>query len=105
MELSLCLKELIRKGFITFDGLNNRIKQFPHKFSDLVNKPQAITKTSLASGKVNGNGHENWALLRLLPLLIGNYIPEQEPSWEILMDLKEIVGITMSTTLSEGTLC
>lgn len=105
VELSLCLKELIRKGFITFDGLNNRIKQFPYKFSDLVNKPQAITKTSLASGKVNGNGHENWALLRLLPLLIGNYIPEQEQSWEILMDLKEIVEITVSTTLSEGTLC
>ncbi|KAK0130960.1 hypothetical protein N1851_034359 [Merluccius polli] len=105
VELCLCLKELIRKGFITFDGLNNRIKQFPYKFSDLVNKPPPITKSSLASGKVKGNGHENWALLRLLPLLIGNYVPEQEPSWEILMDLKEIVEIIVSTTLSEGTLC
>jgi len=48
---------------------------------------------------------KTFTLLRLLPLLIGNYIPEQEQSWEILMDLKEIVEITVSSTLSEGTLC
>ena len=28
-------------------------------------------------------------------------IPEREPSWEILMDLKEKVEIVVSTTLSE----
>lgn len=99
VELCLCLKELIRKGFITLNGLNNRIIQFPYKFSDNVNKTQPITKTSLASGKMKGDGHENWTLLRLLPLTIGDYIPEQDPSWEILMDLKVIVEIVLSTTL------
>lgn len=49
--------------------------------------------------------HENWTLLRLLPLMIGSAIPEQEPSWEILIDLKEIVEIIVSTTLSEEILC
>ncbi|KAG9277980.1 hypothetical protein AMEX_G5760 [Astyanax mexicanus] len=105
VELCLCLKELIRKGFITFDGLNSRIKLFPYKFSDKVSKPQQITKASFGLGRISGNGHENWTLLRLIPLMIGSTIPEQEPSWEILMDLKEIVEIAVSTTLSEEILC
>lgn len=37
--------------------------------------------------------------------MIGSSIPEQEPSWEILMDLKEIVEIVVTTTVSEEILC
>lgn len=105
VELCLCLKDLIKKGFITFDGLNSRIKAFPYKYSDKVNKPHQITKASFGSRRISGNGHENWSLLRLLPLLIGSRIPEQEPSWEILMDLKEIVEIIVTNTISEEILC
>lgn len=101
VELCLCLQDLIRKGFITFEGLNKRIKSFPYKFSDNLNKPQQITKASFGTGRVSGNGHENWTLLRLLPFIIGTRIPEHEPSWEVLMDLKELVEIVVSTTLSE----
>ncbi|XP_031177005.1 uncharacterized protein LOC116065609 [Sander lucioperca] len=32
-------------------------------------KPQIIPKTFIAKGTIVGNGHENWALLRLLPLM------------------------------------
>lgn len=105
VELCLCLKDLVRKGFITFDGLNSRIKLFPYKHSDKVNKPKPITKASFGKRRISGNGHENWTLLRLLPLLIGSSIPEKEPSWEILMDLKEIVEIIVSTNISEEILC
>lgn len=105
LELSLCLKNLISKGFITFDTLNNCIKTFPYKFSDKVNRPQTIPKASFEKGTFGGNGHENWTLLRLLPFIIGSKIPELEPAWEILMDLKEIVDIVVSNKLSQETLC
>lgn len=32
-------------------------------------------------------------------------IPEQEPAWEILMDLKEIVDIIVTNRVSEEALC
>lgn len=38
-ELCLCLNDLVRKGFITFHGLNSCMKQFPCKHSDKVNNP------------------------------------------------------------------
>lgn len=37
--------------------------------------------------------------------MIGDYIPEHEPSWEILMEQKETVQIVLSNRLSEETLC
>ncbi len=105
VELSLCLKSLISKGFITFDALNDCIQSFPYKYSDKENKPHKIPKASFEKGTVSGNGHENWTLLRLLPFLIGRKIPEKEPAWEVLMDLKEIVDIVVSNRLSEEALC
>lgn len=105
VELSLCLRDLISKGYITLEGLNHSIKTFPYKYSDKVNKPKAILKSGLVKGSIGGNGHENWCLLRLLPLMIWDCVPEHEPSWEILMDLKEIVEIVLSHSLSEETLC
>lgn len=55
-------------------------------------------------GTVGGNGHENWTLLRLLPLMIGGFVPENEPAWEILMDLKDITEIVVSSKFSEESL-
>lgn len=52
VELSLCLKCLISKGFITFEVLNDCIKSFPFKYSDKVNKPQKIPKESFEKGTV-----------------------------------------------------
>ncbi|XP_071337763.1 uncharacterized protein [Trachinotus anak] len=80
VELSLCLKKFISKGYITLDRLNSLITSFPYKYSDRVNKPKAISKSNVEKGNIGGNGHENWTLLRFLPLLIGKSIPEQEPA-------------------------
>lgn len=104
VELSLCLKDLISKRFFTLDKLNHSISSFPYKNTDQVNKPKIITKAALSKVSIGGNGHENWALLRLLPLMVGGCVPENEPSWEILMDLKEIVQIVVSDKFTEETL-
>lgn len=104
-ELSVCLKELITKKYFTLDTLNKCIKSFPYKDSDRVNRPQVISRSSFSKKTIGGNGHENWALLRLLPLLIGNLVPNSEPAWEILMDLREIVELVMSVKFSEAMLC
>lgn len=105
IELSLCLQDLISKGFFTLDRLNHIIRSFPYKNSDQVNKPKIILKAAFSKHSIGGNGHENWALLRLLPLMIGDTVPVNEPSWEILMDLKEIVEIVVSDKVTEEALC
>lgn len=103
-ELSICLKDLMSKRYLSLDILNSRINNFPYKDSDRVNRPQKISKSSFSKATIGGNGHENWALLRLLPLMIGHLVPENEASWEILMDLKEIVELVVSADLSDASL-
>lgn len=104
VEMSLCLKELIRKGITSLDDINTSIVNFPYIHYDKVNKPHKIPKSSFLKGTAWGNGHENWTLLRLLPLMIGDRVPENEPAWEILMDLKDITEIVVSTKFSEASL-
>lgn len=36
--------------------------------------------------------------------MIGDRVPENEPAWEILMDLKDITEIVVSTKFSETSL-
>lgn len=104
-ELSLCLSDLIERGFFKLDDLNCIIQKFPYKFSDKTNRPQKIPKTFKVKGSVGGNGHENWALLRLLPFMIGNLIPEHDKTWGIVLDLKVIVELLASPTFSQESVC
>lgn len=100
-ELSLSLQDLIVKKYVTLDALNKVIRQFPYTFSDKADQPQIIPKTFSSKRTIAGNGHENWSLLRLLPLMIGRNVPEGDPSWEILMLLKDMLELVMSSCFTE----
>lgn len=97
VELSLCLSHLISRKFFTLEALNNAIKTFPYSSYDKTDQPQPITPGFQAKGTIGGNAHENWALIRLLPLLIGHKVPEGEDAWEILLLLKDIVELALAT--------
>lgn len=103
-ELSLCIKSLISKRYFTIDELNSIIESFPYKFTDKTNRPHPISKFFASKNSIGGNCHENWTLLRLLPLIIGHIIPEDDKTWGIILDLKEIVELLASGHFSEETL-
>lgn len=71
-EVSLCLSDLIGKNYFTLDVLNQAIRFFKYTFSDRTDRPQTIGKVFSIKGTIGGNAHENWCLIRLLPLLIGH---------------------------------
>ncbi len=100
-ELCLCLSEMIKKKYISLESVNHAIKNFAYTFSDKTNRPQQIPKAFATKGTIGGNGHENWTLLRLLPLLIGDDVPEGDTSWEILMLLKDIFELAVASKHTE----
>jgi hypothetical protein len=103
VEVALCLQDLIGKRYFSLDTLNGAIKQFQYKFSDRTDQPQPIPKSYTSKQTIGGNGHENWALLRLLPLLIGHEVRQNDHTWEILMLLKDIVELALSSHFSDDT--
>ncbi|KAG9278069.1 hypothetical protein AMEX_G5864 [Astyanax mexicanus] len=104
VELALCIGEMIRCKYFTHEYLNKRILSFPYQHADNVDKPKPIPKTFTVKNTIGGNGHENSTLLRLLPLIIGDKIPEGDGAWAVLMDLKEIVELGLSLTFTEETI-
>lgn len=96
VELAQCLALLISKKHFTLESLNKYILQFPYKWEDQKNKPHAIPFTFSRRNTIGGNAHENWSMIRFLPFLIGHVVPEGEPAWQVLMDLKDIVELVVS---------
>lgn len=85
--------------------MNTVIQNFPYKYSDKTNRPQKIPEKVLVSETIGGNGHENWTLLRLLPLLIGDVVPENDDAWSVILELKDIVELLASCTFTDESLC
>lgn len=103
-ELSLCFKKLIDQKYISLESLNKAIKEFPYTFTDKTDRPQIIPKSHTAKSTIVGNAHENWTLLRLLPFLIGQNVPEGDMVWELIMTPKDVVELAMSPRFSEDSL-
>lgn len=95
-ELAHCLNTFIKNKYFTLSEVNDLIKQFPFKFTDNLDRPQSIPVNFASRGTIGGNAHENWALIRSLPLIIGPRIPPDDPAWQILMTLKDIVELSVA---------
>jgi len=104
MELALCFSDFIAKKYITLDELNNTIKSFPYKWGDKTDRPQPITTAFHTRKSIGGNAHENWTLIRLLPLMIGHKITLNDPAWNVIMCLKDIVELVVAPTQTEASL-
>lgn len=89
-------KFFLKKKYFTFTVLNNLITCFPYKGLDKSNSPQAIPPNFAGRKTIGGNAHENWALIRLLPLIVGSRVPEGDPVWHFLLTLKDIVELVVA---------
>lgn len=78
LEIALCLNALIKGKYFTYNELNQLIKELPYRWSDNTDAPQPVPLNFAARKSVGGNAHENWALLHLLPLIVGERIPENQ---------------------------
>lgn len=60
-----------------------------------------IPLTYASKKTIGGNAHENWSLIRFLPLLIGQKVPVDEPTWQVLTDLRDIVDLVVAPIHTE----
>ena len=87
-----------KKKWLTYPLLNRRIKQFQYKGSDALTKPCAVNSEV---AKLSGQAIQNWNLLRLLPVLIGDKVQNPEDDvWELTLQLKDIVDMICAQKIS-----
>lgn len=91
-DLALFIHHLVSSGHFTYNQLNKIINTFKYSGTDVNNKPCQVP----ANGqKLGGNASQNWCLLRLLPLLIGDRIkkPLEDKTWQLCLQLREIANV------------
>lgn len=98
-ELALVLKALISKKFIQLDKINHKIATFKYGPLDKLDKPVTI---SVLGDTIKQNAGRTWCLLRLLPLMLCEWVPKNDPHWQWLLELKDIVEIIFAHTLAIG---
>ncbi len=105
-EVAVALKHFTSKKFFTLNEFNEALDSFPYYHHDATNKPHAIPANYYSKKKVSigGNCHENWTIIRLLPLILHNKVPEDDEFFEMLLYLKDIVEIAFAPVVDEGVL-
>lgn len=68
-----------------------------YKYSDRTNRLQKFFDKVLVSETIGGNSHK-----RLLPLFIGDVIPENDDAWVVILELKDIVELLASSNFTDG---
>lgn len=103
-EMKLVLNSLIEQKLLTLEQLNYRLTSFDYGFCDGHNKPSAIKPQDLKNpdGALRQTATQTWCLLRLLPLMIGDLVPEGNQHWELFLSLLSCMELMFSPELTEG---
>lgn len=103
-EMKHVINSLIEQKLITLEQLNFRLTSFDYGFSDCRNKPSAIKPQELKNpdGALRQTAAQTWCLLRLLPLMIGDLVPEGNKHWELLLSLLSCMELMFSPQLTQG---
>ena len=108
--IPLTIKQILRYFVVerilpSLEKLNKLILNFPYGANDKANKPSALPKHLLKrKGDIKQTATKSWCLFRLLPLIIGNFIPAESPHWQLYLLLKEIVDCILSPNIPQGML-
>lgn len=97
-EIALVLHKLISQGHFTLEKLNKIITTWPYGPLDKQNKPVPLSESF--GDKIKQNAGRTWCLLRLLPLMVGSFVPADNEYWNFLLELKDIVELAFAPKIS-----
>ena len=102
-EIKFLLKHYFDGGVITFDQLDAKLKNFPHGYSNIKDKPAPTKQDDLeftTNSNLGQSAAQMWELSRILPLVLEGITDEDSPHWRCFMSLLEIMGICFSMKIS-----
>ena len=87
-ELALVLKGLISKGVIALTQLNAKIRSW--KYGPLDKRDRPVEIGQKLDDRIKQNAARMWCLLQMLPLMLCEWIAEDDPHWLFLLQIKDI---------------
>lgn len=99
-EIKLLFKYL-NQNFICNENILQRVYAFNYGFMDKKNRPTRINMVCAGSG-IGLNASQTLCLIRNIPLIFGDVVPEGDRHWHLLLLLLHIVNIVFSPCITEG---
>lgn len=97
LELKLLLQHCIDESYFTLEMLNERLNSFDYGYNECGDKPAPITDVT----KVHKQTASQMKIFsKILPLLIGDFVPRDDSFWECYILLLRICDICTSTVLT-----
>lgn len=98
-DVALVLKHLVKKKkWFSYDQLNRRLRRFIVKGVEAGDKPNRL---SADGTKLGGSAVQNWTFLRMLPLIIEQWIQDTgDASWQLLLLLREVTELICAPQIS-----
>lgn len=95
------LFEYLKQNFISYENILQRVYAFNYGFMDKKNRPTGVNMFCTGSG-IGLNASQTLCLIRNLPLIFGDLVPEGDRHWHLLLLLLHIVNIVFSPCITEG---
>ena len=96
--------KFVKLGLFTLTEFNDRITSFCYSELDKRNQPQPVNIKPLTKLKVKQTACEMWNLLRLLPLMIGDLVPNDNECWLLFCKFVDIVDRMCATSFNDAEL-
>lgn len=85
--VSEVVRHCVVSGYFELQELNRRVEIMPYTSTDKCDKPNVIP----ASFEVKQTFSQMWCLFRLLPIMIGEYVPADDALWNMYLGLRTVV--------------
>ncbi|XP_064483298.1 uncharacterized protein LOC135396201 [Ornithodoros turicata] len=94
------LSALINQGILTYDDLG-KISTFTYGFHDKKTRPEPLSKSFInGNSNLKGTASQKWCPMRLLPLILGDCVPLENPDWEVLLLYCEVASLCFAPEIS-----
>ena len=104
-EMKLLLTHYVTCKYFSIDSLNDRLNRFDFGYSELSDKPSEIDDAAVKKPdtKIRESASKMWMLAVMLPLLVGDLVPEDCEYWDLYNLLLRICSIVVSWEISRDT--
>ncbi|XP_065897824.1 uncharacterized protein [Dysidea avara] len=104
-KTKLMLNYFISIGLFSNDDINNLMSNFDYGFES-ISIPSPLTSTILQSAdktRIGQTASQMWTLGRMLPVMIGHFIPQDDEHWLHYIQLLDIVDLIFAPTVNPET--
>lgn len=91
---------IFTRKYFSLDTLNFKMNVFDYSSIDLRNKPPMIPEHFRKKTKLSMSAAEMLCCVKYFALAIGEYVPLDDPVWQLYINLREILDIVLARSVS-----